>query len=369
MTTQKCILCGKEYEGFGNNAMPVADGRCCDTCNLEKVIPTRLQDASLEDIKHCETYNSPNGMIYTDEVFFLGLGIKDNDRLRHYQLVKKYWEAKMTDYNEDDMINKEQLNLLKIYWKTSFKASLDDAKAFVIEDDVIPMLLHTDCNDGKFPFPSVFIDAKVQIKNRTYFGFHIGSYYTEKTNYMAILSVYSKYVKYKGEMVKFLFPDFILLKKDTNENLPFRASDYYHNKIRNFTFSFCAFINEPDVSIASHPLNPKNNIRRIERGLMPLPEYKNVTIKGKLRIYVDRQKQEWQGGTHASVSYRYWVRGFYRHFFDKKKYAKLYSLNDRDRDKAGLTQSEKYEDILRLWVKPFQRGQGILIKQSWEVTE
>ena len=38
----KCILCGKEFDGWGNNAWPIKDGICCDDCNAEKVIPARL---------------------------------------------------------------------------------------------------------------------------------------------------------------------------------------------------------------------------------------------------------------------------------------------------------------------------------------
>ena len=38
----KCILCGKEFDGWGNNAWPIKDGICCDECNAEKVIPARL---------------------------------------------------------------------------------------------------------------------------------------------------------------------------------------------------------------------------------------------------------------------------------------------------------------------------------------
>jgi DNA-directed RNA polymerase subunit RPC12/RpoP len=40
----KCIICGKEFEGYGNNPWPVkAKGRCCDECNLNFVIPARLK--------------------------------------------------------------------------------------------------------------------------------------------------------------------------------------------------------------------------------------------------------------------------------------------------------------------------------------
>lgn len=39
-----CSICGKSYEGYGNNAQPVNSGRCCDVCNSEIVIPRRLQE-------------------------------------------------------------------------------------------------------------------------------------------------------------------------------------------------------------------------------------------------------------------------------------------------------------------------------------
>lgn len=42
---QYCSICGKKYEGYGNNAQPVNDGRCCDQCNTLIVIPRRIQDS------------------------------------------------------------------------------------------------------------------------------------------------------------------------------------------------------------------------------------------------------------------------------------------------------------------------------------
>jgi hypothetical protein len=39
-----CCICGKEFEGYGNNPAPVMDdGVCCDACNMNKVIPTRME--------------------------------------------------------------------------------------------------------------------------------------------------------------------------------------------------------------------------------------------------------------------------------------------------------------------------------------
>lgn len=40
--SKKCVLCGKKFEGWGNNALPLKEGQCCDYCNDIKVIPARL---------------------------------------------------------------------------------------------------------------------------------------------------------------------------------------------------------------------------------------------------------------------------------------------------------------------------------------
>ena len=44
----KCCICKKEIEKKGdwtqgNNAQPIKDGRCCDKCNYNVVIPARLK--------------------------------------------------------------------------------------------------------------------------------------------------------------------------------------------------------------------------------------------------------------------------------------------------------------------------------------
>jgi len=41
-TKKTCSICQNEYIGWGNNAWPVNDGRCCDDCNGLHVLPERL---------------------------------------------------------------------------------------------------------------------------------------------------------------------------------------------------------------------------------------------------------------------------------------------------------------------------------------
>lgn len=45
-----CVICGKEFEGFGNNPEPVKkwdEGLCCDECNNTVVITARLKELGL----------------------------------------------------------------------------------------------------------------------------------------------------------------------------------------------------------------------------------------------------------------------------------------------------------------------------------
>jgi hypothetical protein len=42
----KCCFCKKDVGEYGNNAQPVMDGRCCDSCNETIVIPIRILKAT-----------------------------------------------------------------------------------------------------------------------------------------------------------------------------------------------------------------------------------------------------------------------------------------------------------------------------------
>ena len=39
---QSCCICHEPYREYGNNARPVANGRCCSYCDDHVVIPARI---------------------------------------------------------------------------------------------------------------------------------------------------------------------------------------------------------------------------------------------------------------------------------------------------------------------------------------
>ena len=77
---EKCVLCGKEIEGYGNNPAPLADeGKCCDSCNSKRVIPARFKamkvnkmnenNESSTDLQECDQFEYDDDYIidYEDE--------------------------------------------------------------------------------------------------------------------------------------------------------------------------------------------------------------------------------------------------------------------------------------------------------------
>lgn len=47
-----CCICGKEITNYGNNAYPygtTGNDRCCDECNITKVIPERIRLTSKKE--------------------------------------------------------------------------------------------------------------------------------------------------------------------------------------------------------------------------------------------------------------------------------------------------------------------------------
>ena len=48
---QACSICGGAIVGFGNDAQPINDGRCCDQCYTRHVVPERARRILERDAK------------------------------------------------------------------------------------------------------------------------------------------------------------------------------------------------------------------------------------------------------------------------------------------------------------------------------
>ena len=48
---KKCIICSKEFEGWGHNPAPIyTQGHACTDCNINLVIPVRIKKLTKDKI-------------------------------------------------------------------------------------------------------------------------------------------------------------------------------------------------------------------------------------------------------------------------------------------------------------------------------
>lgn len=80
---QKCDICGKVFEGYGNNPAPLEGKVCCDNCNKTYVIPARLKqlkmsgkldDSNVVDEDNSNGVDTPKDFNLREHIGFL---IKD----------------------------------------------------------------------------------------------------------------------------------------------------------------------------------------------------------------------------------------------------------------------------------------------------
>jgi hypothetical protein len=109
-----------------------------------------------------------------------------------------------------------------------------------------------------------------------------------------------------------------------------------------FALNLCDFIHDPEVTFVDRKFTkwerrqfPKNNT---------IPQVKHVVIRGKLKRYMYALRK----GEAFRYSYKFWVRGHFRHF-----------RSDRFKLKQGLT----------TWVFPYVKGQGILVEKQYQLRE
>lgn len=51
----RCCICKKEFDGYGNNPIPIKpDGKCCDDCNINVVIPARIMKTTRRQLSQYE---------------------------------------------------------------------------------------------------------------------------------------------------------------------------------------------------------------------------------------------------------------------------------------------------------------------------
>lgn len=307
----------------------------------------------------------------SESVQFKFFKIPENDRLKHYQLLIKYSNYCM---HEKQYKNKKGFSGV---WDNAVLPAIENGEMFEIEDSLVPILINTKSDVTDMPFGQILIDCRVPIEDRIYHGIIASQYIVDNDGEVGIfiadenidikkmcygfISCYTKINDEGNERQIFL--EFMYDNK-LGEDRKDVYSKYnkFQKKIINFFYSFCNFINEPEVKIIDNPFNPKNNKRRVEKDKMPLPANKRIVIDGNLKQYIS----DYNSGLSHGLSCRFSVRGHFMHFRDEKRYSALYETSEDYLKSRGY---QKTNGVIKKWVKPYIKGNGIFVKKDYKIVK
>jgi len=103
------------------------------------------------------------------------------------------------------------------------------------------------------------------------------------------------------------------------------------------------YLNHPDVEVRTRRPRAESNEKRIKKGKPIMPSRMKITVTGKTKCYLDAVAAITK---RSSPSHAFWVRGHWRHL-----------TSDYYKNKQGEA----------IWVFPFIKGDGELIKRVYEM--
>lgn len=286
------------------------------------------------------------------------LGIYENDDMKSYQVFKLL--TKRTEEQEVNKNNQEGFN--------SIHSILKEAKYFQVPEKINLMLLNTKNRISKIRLPHLymFLDTTIVIYDRVYYGILLGD--------ITQLKEIAKKEHINDEEIKNLEDNIIIqsfyeegAKVGWNKfNLNDKKVNKYVRKLQEYVMNVMCFLNSEDIRIVFKERTHKNQQRRIQNNKVALPSFNKIQVIGYLKKYLDKLESEDSG---RNFTHRFWVRGHFRHFWDKK-YDNLY----REYKKGNLKHIEGKQYLmdgsgaLKLWIYPYVKGQGILIEKEYELS-
>jgi len=277
----------------------------------------------------------------------------------------------------------------------NIKQSLFNCHIFETTNDIKRLLALTNCPNKNdlfhLPFPVMFLDVSFKRDEMKKLGINIG--YKEIIGIIVaetylFTDEYAQHMQYK--IKSGMFDESILDKYDkngehkvgtglriticsihdiedhgriwfdtfnVNVNIDDEYKDFNLNLRRNkgtdpharkfihlFTLNFLNFLNDKRVKLVNVNPDEKRNRKRVEKGKFPIPKRNVIKLSGDLKIYTEQLKKDkktWE------YSHSWWVRGHYRVLRDKEFWG----------EKAGT----------RIFIPPYIKGQGVLIKKTYEV--
>lgn len=211
--------------------------------------------------------------------------------------------------------------------------SINNAKIFKVDEDIKDLMLATKHSgplqsEMKLPFSDIFLEVRpFYIKEELIEGIMLHEN-NNKEIYYSLKRRNSKEINFDTVNIS---------NPQRNDPSKMTLSKQTKSKIESFVKNIITLFNSREVVVTMVERSEKNIQRRIKQGKKPLPPRLIVSVPLYLKEYMNDLKQ----GQHSKFSHRFWVRGHWRTYKSKHK----------------------------VWIKPYIKGEGLLIEKKYVLEE
>jgi len=314
-----------------------------DFNKFKSELPDKLNDFKKEIFEHIKK-NSREIINHLKNMNVINTPLSAFNRMKDYIYLLNYDFYFLKKKNESFKISTYMLNVIK------------NGVIFRPTEDVMNLLEQTDISENikiKLPFDIIFIDyafkiGQLKIDGISLLNMRTVDSYGEITPRIMIISTgvdtndYSNFYIY--DYINSIDTD---LKKINNFNIIDRQEKYVELKIvtpiiTKLAKNFIHLLNSQNYKMIVSETTKEQNDKRIKRGKSPIPTIRHISLDEETKLYY----QNIRLSEHRGFSHKFWVRGHFRNL-----------------------KSDRYENTKTLWIKPYIKGQGILIKKEYKVTK
>ena len=275
-----------------------------------------------------------------------------------YQFVMEYMET-MDQLRTDDLPEyfseqtSESVEFAKTFYKAAFTAGKQDInkelRMVEIEEDLVPILENTDNKIFYRPlfFPTIFINNDFKFETFVIKGLLI----EDLPNHKNILAYI---VAMDTDTYRILQSIVILPVEEKGTIKPLQGDEGKISRLNNhIRLLICNVIdmvdgNDEDLEVTTIVTTPEQNTKRVKRGKVPFPTKVFIRAKKEFKQYIKDFNDVNDECKETKLSCKFLVRGHWMHF-----------------------RSERYihRQGEKTWVKPFYKGQGIVVAKPYKIVK
>lgn len=274
--------------------------------------------------------------------------------IQYLETIKTVGEEELPSYLPG--YDKEIIEFLSDFRdRVSKSASQDinkELRLIEIEDDLIPLIEHTDNKIFYRPlfFPTVFINNDFKFENFIIKGLLIEDVPTEKDILIYIIAMDTNNYDMMTSMVILTVEKMITQSYNILETEAQKQSERFNKHIQLLVCNIIDMVdgNDEDLEVTTIVTSPEQNIKRMKRSKIPFPTKVFIRANKAFKQYIKDFNDTDEECKENKLSCKFLVRGHWRHF-----------RAERFARKRGE----------KIWIKPFYKGQGIVISKEYKLTK